>query len=126
MTDATEDSLRERLSGESMIHRLQDWNDGDTAYGVAQFTEKDRAATGKTFAEGGERFENAEERAREFYETGFPPGHVTVSVLFRATVENPRTEPNDPADPGEPPLKFATFTDVEILDWTDHTGDSDE
>lgn len=126
MSELTEDSLRERVSGENMVHRLRDWNDGDTLYAVTHFTAKDRGATGKTFREGGEHGDGAEKEAREFFNSGFPPGHVTAAVLFRATVRDPRTEPLDPADPGEPPLKFATFTDVEILEWEDHRADSDE
>lgn len=126
MCELTEDTLRERVSGEHMVHRLRDWTDGDTVFAVTHFTDKDRGAVGKTFREGSGHGEGAEKEAREFFNSGFPPGHVTAAILFRATVRDPRTEPRDPNDPGEPPLKFATFSDVEILEWEDHTGDGDE
>lgn len=121
------DTLRERLSGEQMIHRLRDWTDGDTLFGVTSMNPDSGASMGKTFREGGERGEDAEQMARDRYERPALP-MSGVSVLFRATVRDPWTEPRNPMDPGEPPLKYATLTDVEILEWT-HTGgggDTDE
>lgn len=121
------DALRGRVAGERLVHRLRDWTDGDTAYGVTSVSDSSGTSTGKTFREGGEYGEDAEAKAREQYDRpGLPMTGVTV--LWRATVRNPRTEPRDPSDPGEPPLKFATLTDVEIMDWkqTGEGGDGDE
>jgi hypothetical protein len=123
MSDLDADALRERVSGEQMVHRLRDWTDGDTLYGVTSFNQDTGTSSGKTFREGGEYGEDAEQKARNQYERpGLPMSGVTV--LFRATVRNPRTEPRNPADPGEPPLKFATLTDVDVLDWK-QTGQGD-
>lgn len=119
----TADSLRERVSGKRIVHRLRDWTDGDTLFGVTAYTEGG-ASTGKTFREGGEYGDDAEVQARDMYERPALP-MSGVSVLYRATVRNPRTEPRDPMDPGEPPLKFARLTEVEVLDWK-RVGDGDE
>lgn len=112
----TDDELRQRISGEHLIHRLRDWNDGDTLYGAKTFNPDTGGGMGKTYREGDEYGEqDAEALARGMYSNG--PTASGVSVLFRATVRNPRAEPRDPSDPGEPPLKYGTLTDVEILDW---------
>lgn len=128
MSELDADTLRERLSGEQMVHRLREWDDGDTLFGVTSMNADSGASMGKTFREGGERVNSAEQMARDRYEN--PPLPMSgVTVLFRATVRDPRTEPRDAMDPGEPPLKFATLTDVEILDWNtseDAGGDGDE
>lgn len=125
--DVDTDELRERLTGERMVHRLRDWTDGDTLFGTARFATDADACLGKTFQKGGERRASARQLARENYErTGIPMD--SVSVLYRATVRDPRTEPRGP-DPGEPPVKFATLTEVEILDWKRERvsgGDGDE
>lgn len=120
----TEDSLRERLNGRQMIHRLRDWEDGDTLYGATTLTETGRS--GKTFREGGEFGDaSAKEMAREQFAGDSALLANGVNVLYRATVQQVQTDPRDPDDPGEPPLKFATLTDVEILDWK-QSGDGDE
>lgn len=115
MSELNADALRERLAGEQLVHRLREWADGDTLFGVTFMNPDTGASMGKTFREGDEYGEGAESKAREHYESGIIASGVTV--LFRGTVRDPRTEPRDPEDPGEPPLKFATLTDVEILDW---------
>lgn len=125
MSDVSEETLRGWLSGRQGIHRLRDWTDGDTLYGVRTFSEDGGTSSGKTFREGGEHGADAEQMARDYYERpGLPMSGVTV--LFRANVQNPRSEPRDPQDPGEPPLMYGTLTHVEILDWKQTGGDSDE
>lgn len=94
-----------------MIHRLREWNDGDTLYGAVFLG--DRSPSGKTFRAAEEP---AEDRARDYYNRDIFNGPGTTAVLYRATVRNPRTDPQNPADPGEPPLKQARLEDVEILD----------
>lgn len=122
MTDEpTEDSLRERLSGRQMIHRLREWEDGDTLYGARTYT--DSGASGKTFREGSEFGDTtALDMAREQFAGELTLNTNGVSVLYSATVEQVQTDPRDPNDPGEPPLKFARLTDVEILDWKQPDG----
>lgn len=121
--DITEDELRNRISGNHMVHRLREWDDGDTLYGVESFQHDTGAATGKTYHEGGEYGEDtAEAKARNHFENPPPLAGGMVVVLYRATVQNPQTEPRNPMDPGEPPLKYANLISVEILEWK-HTGD---
>lgn len=117
------DAVRERLTGESTVHRLRDWTDGDTLFGFQLMDPGNRATIGKTFREGGEYGESAENKAREHYDnTTLRRG---VEVLYRATVQDPREDPPLAMDPGEPPLKYATLTDVEILDAKTHGEDGD-
>jgi len=125
MTDAmTEDTIRERVSGEQIVHRLREWNEGDTVWGVMAFDPSSGTSTGKSFREGHEYGEGAEQKARERYERpGLPMSGVTV--LYRATVQNPRSEGRVGRD-AEPPLKFATLTEVEILNWKQTGGDDSE
>lgn len=124
MSDVTEDDIRERLSGEGMVARLRDWTDGDTLWGVITLNPDTGFTSGKTFREGGEHGRDAGDMAREYYAGGgLTP--VGVTALYRATVRDPRTEPRDPMDPGEPPLKFATLADVTVVKWK-QSGDGDE
>lgn len=125
--DLTRDYLRDRVSGEQMVHRLRDWTDGDTLYGVTSFSSSG-AAMGKTYRDRGEYRDTAEQKAREHFKNGPAFGSFSgVMVLYRATVTDVWDEGTDPADPGEPPLKYATLTDVEILDWKQaDVGDGDE
>ena len=121
-TDVSESKLRERVAGEQMIHRLREWTDGDTAFGVTTFNLETGTSSGKTYRVGTERGQTAREKARQNYDRAIFKG---VTVLFRATVRNPRTEPRNPMDPGEPPLKFGTLEDVEILEFR-QTGENED
>lgn len=109
-------------AGEQMIHRLREWEDGDTCYGVATVNADGRISGGKTFRATSDSMDalgdgDAEAAARANYEkmTTFGAGET---VLYRATVRNPRQEPRDPADPGEPPLKFGELHGVAIIETT--------
>lgn len=106
----SEDELEQLLStGQQMVHRLRDWDEGDTLYGVTFYNEGYDSGSGKTFKD--------EDSARGMFESGgLGAGPGSDTVLFKATVRNPTTEPHNPADPGEPPLKWAELEDVEILD----------
>lgn len=115
--------VRERLTGEQMVHRLRDWSDGDTLYGVTSINLDTGASSGKTYRAGGEYGADAEQKARDHFAGGTLASGVTV--LYRATVQNPRTEPANPMDPGEPPLKFAYLEGVEILDWKQNRAGGD-
>jgi len=117
--DVQHHRLRESLSGERMVHRLRDWEGGDTLYGAASvdLNQGGRSVSGKTYREGGEYGEDAEAKARGKYETPLLARGANVAVLYRATVRDPETEPRNPMDPGEPPLKFATLTEVEVLNY---------
>jgi hypothetical protein len=98
--------------GEQMVHRLRNWAVGDTVYGVTSFNLKSEygAASGKTFT--------SKEPAEQYFENEplFGDPEQFDIILFTATIRRVRTDPRNPRDPGEPPLKFAHFEDVEILD----------
>lgn len=106
-------------SGESMVHRLRSWESGDTVYGYD--SRSDSGGMGKTFRDGGEfGDQSALDAARDGWASATDPdnllGGTTNDVfLWSATVESVRTDPPDPMDPGEPPLKFARLTDVKVL-----------
>jgi len=111
--------IQSKESGESMVHRLRNWEAGDTVYGWD--TLSDSGSMGKTFR-GGENglTDDPEGAARDGFEGAVdgPLASDTNDVfLWRGTVKSVRTEGRNPMDPGEPPLKFARLSDVEVLDY---------
>jgi hypothetical protein len=99
--------------GEQIVHRLRNWEVGDRVYGVSSFklsNDDSRSSSGKTFT--------TEENARAHFEKEpiFGPTEEFDTILFAATIQTVTRDPPNPADPGEPPLKYAQFENVEILD----------
>lgn len=108
-------------TGLQMVARLRDWESGDTVYGVttarpASHRPDYDGESGKTFTED-EYGKSGEEMARERFED--PPllADDADVFLWRATIESVQTEPQNPHDPGEPPLKHARLREAEVLDF---------
>lgn len=110
-----------KADGEQMIHRLRDWAVGDVVFGYDVVTDSS-ASTGKTFrreepSAGGTK--SGVQRALDALDaqpvSGDSLGEDTHVFAWVARIESVRTEPRDPMDPGEPPLKFAELKDVAVI-----------
>lgn len=106
-----------KMDGEIMVHRLRDWETGETIWGYDIVGSG--VSSGKTFKRGDDglvggemKFSEAiETRMEQHLEMAEPP---CVGFVWCATIERTRTEGRDPADPGEPPLKYAEVSDVVV------------
>lgn len=116
-----------KASGEQMVHRLRDWEEGQTIWGYEVRTEGG-GSMGKT-------------HTRDDFSIG-KPDEVTDEMEFKshivdsmyamlgegggddrrvgfawvAEIDRVRTEGRDPMDPGEPPLKFAVLRNVSVVE----------
>lgn len=109
---------RYKQDGEQMIHRLRDWEAGDTVFGYDILGES--GGTGKTFKRGGEMgdipaFRKAIQGFDNVPAIGDELGDGKVAFLWSAEIETTRTDPRDLNDPGEPPLKYAELSNVTVL-----------
>jgi hypothetical protein len=118
MNRESEAALLDRLEGEQMIHRLRDWADGDTLWGVRSWNSSNGYTShmGKTFTDDEYGTTGKAAASSEFdkYVQGPLASDSSDVVLFRATVRNPQTESRPSSDP-EPPLKYGDLEDVEII-----------
>jgi len=109
--------------GEHMIHRLRDWQVGQIVWGYDLHRENG-SSTGKTFTRGGAssedilRDERGHEQAKEMYETRTEQIQSGAAFYWVGRITRVRVEGRNPADPGEPPLKFAELEQVKVLDST--------
>lgn len=117
----TEDAIRERLTGEQMVHRLRGWVDGDTLHGVITINPDTGASRGKTYREGEGGRLDAWKQARGEYERSCGRSWG-VTALYTATVRDPKRRRRKRL--GAVPLKSATLTDVEILETELDGGDA--
>lgn len=106
-----------KMNGETMIHRLRDWEAGDVVFGYDVVS--DGASHGKTFRRGdvhGDEFaiERAINAVRDAPLVGDELSEGTVAFAWVGKVEKTRTEPPGP-DPGEPPLKMAELEQVSVV-----------
>lgn len=107
---------RRKEKGMNMVHRLRDWEAGDTIWGYDIQIDNGNT-TGKTFSRNDSTLvpedepyvEQVEERMEQMLDTHPSPA---VGVVWVGTVETVTTEAHDHSDPGEPPLKHASVTDV--------------
>lgn len=110
--------IREKESGRSQVHRLRSWAVGDTVYGY-EIVRPNRGRMGKTFRHESPHRTPAEERARKAFD-GVLSGPLSTDgadvFLYKATIARLHANAPDPYDPGEPPLKFANLTDVQVID----------
>lgn len=103
-------------TGMNMVHRLRDWEPGDTIWGY-DIQVEDGATSGKTFSrdesslvlEGEEYVTLVEERMEAMLNEHKSPA---VGVVWVGTIEKVTEEAHDHSDPGEPPLKHASISDV--------------
>ena len=107
-----------KMSGEVIIHRLRDWEAGDVVCGYDVVS--DGASHGKTFKRGGEfgdtlAIEQAIDGVRNAPLLGETLDEDTTAFAWVGIIESTRTEGPNPADPGEPPLKFGTLKQVSVL-----------
>lgn len=134
--DEREQAFREhKQSGEQMVHRLRDWQEGDILWGYESVSPN--GSTGKTFSRRNREKrkdrigdlsdldpQDAHESARDAFDQMADPDPDAVSLgggpdssifLYAARIESVRTEGPGP-DPGEPPLKFAQLGKVAVVD----------
>lgn len=109
---------REWEGQRKQIHRLREWESGDTLWGYV-VCKTDGSSFGKTFtheAPGGTMGADAARRAFESAAAGntLTSNEGSVAFYYMATVHNPQTEPRGMDD--EPPLKMATMKDVVVKD----------
>jgi hypothetical protein len=106
-----------KMNRQVMIHRLRDWEAGDVVFGYDVVGET--SSTGKTFRRNGEYGEElAIEKAINAMRNAPAIGELSEdSQVFAwvGKIERVRTEPRDPHDPGEPPLKHAQLEQVSVL-----------
>lgn len=105
---------------EQMVHRLRDWDPGDTIYGVTEVSGLGRS--GKTFTDN--EFGRDGKAVAEGYFEQAPVLGADEVYLWRAAIDTVRTDPRNPNDPGEPPLKFARLSNAEVLDYKETQGES--
>ena len=103
---------------EELVHRLHQWESGDTILCYDKLSES--GSTDRTFRPDGplsgvETSDNSDDKAREEYHAAVErAGPGDAVFLWRAEIVSVSTEPKSPIDPGEPPLKFADLTSVEV------------
>ena len=102
-------------TGMNMVHRLRDWERGDTIWGF-DIQSENGSTTGKTFdrsrrlPDDSDPFvETVEQRMAQTLEMVKKPA---VGFVWVGTIEKVTTEGHDHSDPGEPPLKHASISDV--------------
>lgn len=98
-----------------MVHRLRDWEAGDKIIGYDVVS--GNASHGKTFKPDGRLLDSDDPIAAVVEQaTGalYDPESDSEVFVWSATIDRVRTEPRDPNDPGEPPLKFAELSDVTV------------
>lgn len=135
--ELTEKQRRERafremkLDGEHMVHRLRDWREGQIIWGWER--ENEGGSMGKTYTRAGVGqsmddhpldYEGHRQAMLAYHQHAKNASTGTV-FLWVGRVTKVRTAPGDPHDPGEPPNKFAQFTDVRVVDSTDLDADED-
>lgn len=101
-------------SGEQMVQRLRDWEPHDIVWGW-DVRRPNGGTMGKTFRRGDES-RPAHEQAQAVLENPPVPGAGGVVFVWCGRIESVITEGPDPSDPGEPPLKYAVFHDVQVYD----------
>lgn len=102
------------LADEVTVHRLREWQQGDTLWGYRTVT--DSGASGKSYREGSDRMidTGAEELARGSYEDAVDLAPDDTAVfLYSATVDRVYTATAVGGE-GEPPEKHAMLSDIEI------------
>jgi hypothetical protein len=116
-----EQFVAELADGRQLVHRLREWESGDTLWGYMVVGET--AALGKTFRAGSEppvpnadADTDAESVASRKANDGFEQhvGGDRLVFLYSAHIAAVETEPRGLADPREPPLTLADLTDIRV------------
>lgn len=122
-TSRVTEFARQKERGEAIVHRLRDWEAGDKIIGYDVVS--GNASHGKTFKPDGRLLDSDDPLSAVVEQATGPlydPESDSEVFVWSATIERVRTEPRDPADPGEPPLKHAQLSDVTV-EYSSVTGD---
>lgn len=103
--------------GQHMVHRLREYSPDDIIWGYDVLTES--GSMGKTYRRGvdGPDSTSDETFAEWVEEQAMASAEASgscLAVVWYATITELRSEAQDPMDPGEPPLTYATLTDVVV------------